>query len=92
MTATTCAQNAVANRSPIAQCAGGAAGLTDSLRCSPKALSLTQVADLLSLSRNKIYNLVRAGQIPHLRIGASIRFDGQALASWLDRQQVQDAG
>jgi excisionase family DNA binding protein len=85
MTATTCAPNPTVTDAHCAE----PAGLTDVIRRETKALSLNQIATLLSVSRGKIYNLVQAGQIPHLRIGATIRFDPQAVASWLEAKQVQ---
>lgn len=82
MTAITCAQNQTVLD---AECADG---LSEILRRQTKAISIAQVAELLAVSRSKVHAMVQAGKIPHYRIGATIRFDGQALAVWLDGQQV----
>lgn len=83
MTATTCAQNPTVTD---AQCADG---LTEILRRQTKAVSIAEVAELLSVSRTKVHALVQSCSIPFFRIGSSIRFDPKLLADWLESKQVQ---
>ena len=37
-------------------------------------LTVPEVADLLRMSRQTIYNMIRAGKIPHFRVGNKVRF------------------
>jgi excisionase family DNA binding protein len=38
------------------------------------ALTVPEVAKLLRMSRQTIYNMIRDGKIPHFRIGNKVRF------------------
>ena len=46
-------------------------------------LSVEEVAHRLGISRNSLYDRVRAGLIPHVRIGHSIRFSRPHLERWI---------
>ena len=46
-------------------------------------LSVRETADPLGVGRNTVYDLIRAGDLPHLRIGRSIRIPRQQLAAWI---------
>jgi excisionase family DNA binding protein len=50
------------------------------------ALTVTELADLLNLSANHIYDLVKLDQVPHYRLRGSIRFDPAKIARWLLEQ------
>lgn len=39
------------------------------------SLTVQEVAKLLRMSRQTIYNLTREGAIPHFRIGTKVRFN-----------------
>lgn len=39
------------------------------------SLTVQEVAKLLRMSRQTIYNLIREGAIPHFRIGNKVRFN-----------------
>jgi excisionase family DNA binding protein len=45
---------------------------------------LTDVANALSVSRTKVYELVRSGALPSVRIGGSRRVRGEDLATYVD--------
>ena len=45
---------------------------------------LTDVANALSVSRTKVYELVRSGALPSVRIGGSRRVRGEDLAGYVD--------
>lgn len=51
---------------------------------SGRMLRVGTVASLLDLPEKRVYELVRAGVLPHVRIGRSIRFNADTLAAWLD--------
>jgi excisionase family DNA binding protein len=42
------------------------------------------VAERLGLSKGRVYELARAGEIPHLRIGRSVRFRWSSVVEWLE--------
>lgn len=45
------------------------------------ALTVAQVAERLSVSEKTIYRLVRAGRLPHSRVGRAIRIESADLAA-----------
>jgi excisionase family DNA binding protein len=47
-------------------------------------LSAQQVANLLQVSDDTIYELVRQQKIPYKRVGKQIRFLGWAIIEWLE--------
>jgi excisionase family DNA binding protein len=46
--------------------------------------TLTDVAAALSVGRSKVYELVRSGALPSVRIGGSRRVRGEDLATYVD--------
>jgi excisionase family DNA binding protein len=58
-------------------------GLAELVAQWNRALTVAELAELLSISQQNIYLKVRAGLIPYLRIGGCIRFDPKATADWL---------
>lgn len=38
------------------------------------SMTVPEVAKLLRMSRQTIYNMIREGRIPHFRIGSKVRF------------------
>ena len=50
--------------------------------------SITAAAEFLSLSRNKLYQLVNSGEVPSRRFGRSVRIPWQ----WLHQQARIDNG
>jgi excisionase family DNA binding protein len=56
---------------------------TETLPQLPRLLNAVEVADQLGLSRFRLYELCRRQEVPHVRIGRSIRFDPRAVAAWL---------
>lgn len=57
--------------------------LAEQIAQTHHALTADEVGRLLHLSKVTIFRLARAGRIPTLRIGASVRFDPCAVAKWL---------
>jgi excisionase family DNA binding protein len=47
------------------------------------AITVAELGELLSLGRTAIYDMVRRGAIPCIRIGYSVRFDPDEIAKWL---------
>jgi len=47
------------------------------------AMTAVQLAELLNVSKITIFKQAKAGRIPSFRIGTCVRFDPQAVATWL---------
>ena len=59
-------------------------GLIDKLEQTTRALRVREVAEILHVSIYTIYRLSRTHAIPGcLRVGGSIRYNPQALATWM---------
>ena len=52
---------------------------------------VVEAAEMLSLGRSKTYALVKAGEIPSVKIHGSLRIPVDSLHEWL-RKQVENAG
>jgi excisionase family DNA binding protein len=51
----------------------------------PELLTAKPIAKQLNASTSRIYQLVRANQIPHVRLGSrQIRFDPRKIADWIE--------
>jgi excisionase family DNA binding protein len=53
-----------------------------------KFLGVQSVADLFGDSYTTIYRRARSGKMPHLRFGATIKFDPAELAAWIKDHRV----
>lgn len=51
-------------------------------------LTIKDVQAITKLGRTTIYELMRTGEVPYLRIGRSVRFRREALETWLKAQEV----
>jgi excisionase family DNA binding protein len=63
-----------------------AAGTTSALRLDGPLLCAEEAAQLLSVRRSWIYEAVRSGVLPCLRVGRHIRFTRRMLEAWLHAQ------
>ena len=50
----------------------------------PLVISVPELAQILRISRNTAYEIVRSGQIPSVRTGVQIRITKNALKKYLD--------
>jgi excisionase family DNA binding protein len=64
--------------------------LADSLDGRTKALTVSDVAELLNISERQVYKLAAENRIPSFKIGGSVRFDPAEIAAWL-RQKIAPA-
>lgn len=61
----------------------------DAATLDDPALTVDQLAKLLQLNRNTVYNLVKAGEIPGAtRFGRVIRVHGPTVVAWLAKGQT----
>ena len=51
-------------------------------------LTVDEVAERLRLSRNKVYELIHAHQIPHIRLGRKFRIPNLAFEKWIESASV----
>lgn len=51
-------------------------------------LTIKDVQEVTQLGRTTIYELMRSGELPFLRIGRSVRIRREALDEWLGKQEV----
>ncbi len=54
----------------------------------PAFLTTDEVLDYLKVTSRTIYRLIKAGDLPAVRIGRQWRFRQSDLDAWLDRQQA----
>lgn len=51
-----------------------------------KVYRMLEAARVLGISRSKVYELAARGEIPVIRIGASVRVPAAALDRWLEER------
>jgi excisionase family DNA binding protein len=51
-----------------------------------RLLTAQEVADLLNLPESWVREATRQGRLPHLRLGRYIRYDHEAITTWLASQ------
>ena len=49
-------------------------------------MTVPELADMLGVSKNGLYEQVKAGTLPGLRIGTTVRLNPKTIASWLRRR------
>jgi excisionase family DNA binding protein len=58
----------------------------DELRAWKGLMSVREVAETLGSHIQTVYSWVDESKLPHFRVGGRIKFDGKAIADWLDRR------
>lgn len=53
-------------------------------------LTIKDVQEITQLGRTTIYELMRNGQLPYLKIGRSVRIRLEALETWLAEAEVKE--
>src|SRR5579864_3587310 len=59
------------------------------LEATRKALTTREVAELLGVSKQHVYEMAADGGLPAFHLGRSIRFDPQELADWMRRRKPE---
>lgn len=57
-----------------------------------RAINVAELAWVLDVSERHIYKLVQSGEIPHFRVGSSVRFDPQIVDRWLQSMMAKHPG
>lgn len=52
----------------------------------PELLDARQVAQMLSIGRNHVYELAHSGGLPCIRLGSRMRFPRAAILDWIEQQ------
>ncbi|MDI6709473.1 MAG: helix-turn-helix domain-containing protein [Bacillota bacterium] len=52
-----------------------------------ETIDADEVAAMTGLSAWSIYNLVRRGEIPHIRVGRRVLFRRSSILNWLEEQE-----
>lgn len=68
---------------------GPTATVVEIIRSFRRALTVTEVSTLLTVKPNTVYAQAKAGNMPCVRIGKSVRFDPAILAAWYERQIIR---
>lgn len=55
-------------------------------------MTVIQLSNFLACSESWIYKMVESKQIPHIRLGASIRFRSPDIVAWLATRTATPAG
>ena len=55
-----------------------------------RILTADDVAEFLRVRKNRVYELVRMGVIPHFRLGHQIRFSERVLMEWVNGGKEHD--
>ena len=53
--------------------------------------TVSEAAHFLKMSESWVYQAAAAGRLPAVRIGRSVRFDGEALRQWVASQATKPA-
>jgi excisionase family DNA binding protein len=56
--------------------------------CFPRLVGAAEIAVMTGWSKGYVYDLAKRGQIPHYRIGRSVRFDPEKVKAWLDEHEI----
>jgi excisionase family DNA binding protein len=69
---------------------------TASAASPARLLEAEDVAGLLGMTTDWVYREVRAGRLPHIRLGRYVRFRRESIDAWLDAREhggrVRQAG
>ncbi|PGA71742.1 helix-turn-helix domain-containing protein [Bacillus pseudomycoides] len=54
-----------------------------------RTITAVEAAEYLGVSKDLIYNMVKVGQLPFIRIGRRILFRVETLECWMQNQEMQ---
>ena len=57
---------------------------------NPLLLTVSEAAKLLRVHPNPVYELIRRGELPHVKLGRVIRLPRHRLHQWIEGQCVGD--
>ena len=57
-----------------------------------EALNAMEVAELLNITKNTVYELVKRGEIPAYKVGKKLRIDKSDVKEYIDNQKHKKLG
>ena len=60
--------------------------IAEVLRERRSAITVPELAGILSVSTRQLYKLAESNRIPNFKIGTSVRFDPEAIREWLQER------
>jgi excisionase family DNA binding protein len=54
-----------------------------------KLLTIDELAEMLSVSKNTIYAWTHERRIPHVKLGRNVRFNPEKIEAWLKKKEVK---
>jgi excisionase family DNA binding protein len=60
--------------------------ILEKIRATEHALTVSRLAQMLSMDRGTIYDHIDRGSLPALRIGSTIRLDPKDVVEYLEKQ------
>ncbi len=58
--------------------------IADTLKDRQTAITVSELAKLLTLSPRQLYKMAAANRIPNFKVGSSIRFDPGEIREWIE--------
>jgi excisionase family DNA binding protein len=55
-----------------------------------KLLIASEVAEIMSVTEARVYELARRKMIPHIRLGRQVRFSEKVLLEWVERGGITE--
>jgi excisionase family DNA binding protein len=65
----------------------GAAVPRTKFESASRLLEAEDVADYLGMRTDWVYREVRAGRLPHIRLGRAVRFRRESIEAWLESNE-----
>jgi excisionase family DNA binding protein len=62
--------------------------MLEELKAKRSAMTVKEVAEILSLSQREIFKLAASNQIPHFKIWSSVRFEPSLVVIWLEERML----
>lgn len=63
------------------------AGFASATERGSKLLEADDVAEYLGMRTDWVYREVRAGRLPHIRLGRAVRFRRESIEAWLEARE-----
>jgi excisionase family DNA binding protein len=58
--------------------------IEESMNSEKLLLRPVEAAEMLGMSKTKVYNMITAGIIPSIRVGGNVRIPADRLRAWID--------
>ena len=65
--------------------------MTNTVAIAPRLMNSKETAAYLAISERKLWSMSKAGIIPAVRFGRSVRYDWQDLCDFIQRAKVEGA-